>query len=141
MMPPLADFTASEAVTLIIGLVGGGGLAGLITAWSQKNKSDADIDNIAAEAASKVRETLGAAVDDLREHIDYQDQQIKHLEEVQRKYFAATAYTRRLFHWLQSFCEIVEPEWLERHPKPHVPDDLRPDIAPETVQTTNEEDK
>ena len=81
-------------------------------------------------------------MDDLREHVAYQSEQIKHLEEVQRKYFAATAYTRRLFHWLQSFCEITEPEWLAAHPKPSLPDDLRADIAPETIsQTTKHEEE
>ena len=139
-MPPFAQLVQSQELwtTLIIGLIGGGGLAGLITAWSNRNRSEADIDNIAAEAASKVRETLGATVDDLREHVAYQSEQIKHLEEVPRKYFAATAYTRRLFHWLQSFCEIAEPEWLAQHPKPSLPDDLRPDIAPETVSKESE---
>lgn len=27
----------------------------------------------------------------------------------------------------------MEPEFLARHPKPRLPDELRPDIAPETV--------
>ncbi|KAB8289300.1 PRTRC system protein E [Bifidobacterium ramosum] len=141
-MPPLQQLFASTEfwTALILALVGGGGLGGLIGAWSTRNKTEADIDNIAAEAASKVRETLGATVDDLREHVDYQARQIKHLEEVQEKYFKATAYTRRLFHWLQDFCEIAEPDWIASHPKPSLPDDLRPDIAPETIGTHSKEE-
>ena len=42
-------------------------------------------------------------------------------------------YTRSLFHWLQEFCEIMEPDFLARYPKPRLPDKLRPDIAPETI--------
>ncbi|MFC2619090.1 MAG: PRTRC system protein E, partial [Bifidobacterium dentium] len=57
----------------------------------------------------------------------------KNLEEQQKKNLVVTTYTRSLFHWLQEFCEIVEPEFLARHPKPRLPDELRPDIAPETV--------
>lgn len=49
-----------------------------------------------------------------------------------RKYFALAEYTRRLFHWLQQFCEVVNPDFLERHPKPHLPDELRGDIMPES---------
>ena len=60
-------------------------------------------------------------------------------QDVQRKYFKAVAYTRSLFHWLQSFCELVEPEFLKRHPKPSLPDELRPDVAPETITESNKE--
>lgn len=55
------------------------------------------------------------------------------LKEKQEEYFALGAYTRSLFHWLQEFCEIMEPDFLARHPKPRLPDKLRPDIAPETI--------
>ena len=70
----------------------------------------------------------------MREQVDEQEGQIEHLEKQQRKYFALTAYTRSLFHWLQEFCEIIEPEFLKRHPKPHLPDELRADVAPETLE-------
>ena len=78
-------------------------------------------------------------IDPLREQVAYQAEQIRRLEEVQRKYFKAVAYTRSLFHWLQSFCELVEPEFLKRHPKPSLPDELRPDVAPETITESNKE--
>ena len=61
------------------------------------------------------------------------------MEEVQRKYFKAVAYVRGLSHWLQSFCAVVEPEFLKRHPKPSLPDELRPDVAPETIESNKEE--
>ena len=70
----------------------------------------------------------------MREQVESQEEQIQHLEDQQRKYFALAAYTRQLFHWLQQFCEIVEPDFLKRHPKPHLPDELRADVAPETVE-------
>lgn len=61
----------------------------------------------------------------MREQVESQEEQIQHLESQQRKYFTLTAYTRDLFHWLGLFCEIIEPEFLKRHPKPHLPDELR----------------
>ncbi|NEG55476.1 PRTRC system protein E [Bifidobacterium platyrrhinorum] len=134
-MPPFQElFTSTEFWTaVILALLGGGGIGGIVGAWANKDKTEADIDNIAAEAARKIQETLGATVESLRTQVDYQEQQIEHLEKVQRKYFTAVGYTRRLFHWLQDFCELAEPEFLARHPKPNLPDELRPDIAPETI--------
>lgn len=70
----------------------------------------------------------------MREQVESQEEQIQHLESQQRKYFALTAYTRSLFHWLQTFCEIIEPDFLANHPKPRLPDELRADIAPETLK-------
>lgn len=125
---------------LILALIGGGGLGGLVGAWSNRRKNEADIDGITADAADKaVRILTESIIDPLREQVAYQAEQIRRLEEVQRKYFKAVAYTRSLFHWLQSFCELVEPEFLKRHPKPSLPDELRPDVAPETIESIKEE--
>lgn len=125
---------------LILALIGGGGLGGLVGAWSNRRKNEADIDGITADAADKaVRILTESIIDPLREQVAYQAEQIRRLEEVQRKYFKAVAYTRSLFHWLQSFCELVEPEFLKRHPKPSLPDELRPDVAPETITESNKE--
>lgn len=125
---------------LILALIGGGGLGGLVGAWSNRRKNEADIDGITADAADKAVKILTESIiDPLREQVAYQAEQIRRLEEVQRKYFKAVAYTRSLFHWLQSFCELVEPEFLKRHPKPSLPDELRPDVAPETITESNKE--
>ena len=125
---------------LILALIGGGGLGGLVGAWSNRRKNEADIDGITADAADKaVRILTESIIDPLREQVAYQAEQIRRLEEVQRKYFKAVAYTRSLFHRLQSFCELVEPEFLKRHPKPSLPDELRPDVAPETITESNKE--
>lgn len=126
---------------LILALIGGGGLGGLVGAWSNRRKNEADIDGLTADAADKAVKILtDSIINPLREQVTYQEQQIQHLEEVQRKYFTAVAYTRSLFHWLQSFCELVEPEFLKRHPKPSLPDELRPDVAPETIIESNKEE-
>ncbi len=125
---------------LILALIGGGGLGGMVGAWSNRRKNEADIDGITADAADKAVKILTESIiDPLREQVAYQAEQIRRLEEVQRKYFKAVAYTRSLFHWLQSFCELVEPEFLKRHPKPSLPDELRPDVAPETIESNKEE--
>ena len=125
---------------LILALIGGGGIGGLVGAWSNSRKNEADIDSITADAADKAVKILtDSIISPLREQVAYQEEQIRHLEEVQRKYFTAVAYTRSLFHWLQDFCELVEPDFLARHPKPSLPDELRPDVAPETIESNKEE--
>ena len=126
-MPPLDLFSSQEFWTaVIVALVGGGGVGAIIGAVSSRRKDTADI---AAQACDILTDSV---IKPLREQVDEQEGQIEHLEKQQRKYFALTAYTRSLFHWLQEFCEIVDPDFLERHPKPHLPDELRADIAPET---------
>lgn len=128
-MPPLDLFSSQEFWTaVIVALVGGGGVGAIIGAVSSRRKDTADI---AAQACDILTDSV---INPLREQVDEQEGQIEHLEKQQRKYFALTAYTRSLFHWLQEFCEIIEPEFLKRHPKPHLPDELRADVAPETLE-------
>lgn len=141
-MSPFHDLFSSTEFwsALILALIGGGGLGGMVGAWSNRRKNEADIDGITADAADKaVRILTESIIDPLREQVAYQAEQIRRLEEVQRKYFKAVAYTRSLSHWLQSFCAVAEPEFLKRHPKPSLPDELRPDVAPETIESNKEE--
>ena len=121
-------------IAIVTGLLGGGTVSGLVTAWFSRRKTAAEAASIIAEASKRALDTVTESViNPLREQVEYQERQIAHLEAQQEKYFLAVAYTRRLMHWLQSFCEVVEPGFLERNPKPSLPDELRPDIAPETV--------
>lgn len=126
-MQPLDLLSSTEFwMSLFVALVGGGGVGAIIGAISSRRKDTADI---AAQACDILTDSV---IKPLREQVDEQAGQIEHLEKQQRKYFALAEYTRRLFHWLQQFCEVVDPDFLERHPKPHLPDELRADIAPET---------
>lgn len=143
-MSPFHDLFSSAEFwsALILALLGGGGIGGLVGTWSNSRKTEADIDGITADAADKAVKILTESIiSPLREQVTYQEEQIRHLEDVQRKYFKIVAYVRGLSHWLQSFCEVVEPEFLERHPKPSLPDELRPDVAPETIQEPNKEEQ
>lgn len=122
-------------IAIIGGVCGGGAVSSVVTAFLQRRKTRAEESQIIASAAKQALDTVTEdVINPLREQLDYQERQIEHLESQQRKYFLAVAYTRKLFHWLQSFCEVVEPSFLESHPKPSLPDELRPDIAPETVK-------
>lgn len=126
---------------------------------AQEEHEQAEADKLAAEAAETAVHILtDSVIQPLREQVESQGAQIQYLErkqaeqarnleakqknleeqqkknlEVAQKNLVVTTYTRSLFHWLQEFCEIMEPEFLARHPKPRLPDELRPDIAPETL--------
>lgn len=72
---------------------------------------------------------LVEAQGELKKQIDTQDEKIDKLIESRDKlqYIndVETGYIRSLGHWLAQFCEIIEPEFLCRHPKPPLPDELR----------------
>lgn len=78
---------------------------------------------------------LVEAQGELKKQIDAQDQKIDKLiesrDELQHINDLETSYLRSLGHWLAKFCEIVEDEeFLNRNPKPSLPDELRSRICP-----------
>lgn len=111
----------TDILTAIIG-VGGVALGGLIT-WLANRRSD----------LTSAYQALVSAQGDMKRQIDAQDQKIaaliKHRDELQYTIDLETGYIRALGHWLSTFCEFIEPEFLENHPKPSLPDDLRDRIA------------
>lgn len=78
---------------------------------------------------------LVEAQGELKKQIDAQDEKIDKLiesrDELQHLNDMETSYIRKLGHWLAQFCEIIEDEeFLTRHPKPSLPDELRNRISP-----------
>lgn len=110
-----------EIFTAIIG-VGGVALGGIIT-WLANRRSD----------LTSAYQDLVSAQGDMKRQIDAQDQKIdaliKHRDELQYTIDLETGYIRALGHWLAQFCEIIEPEFLDKNPKPSLPDALRDRIA------------
>ena len=111
----------TDIITAIIGL-GGVAIGGLI-AWLAHRRSD----------LTSAYQALVSAQGDMKKQIDAQDQKIsaliKNRDTMQYTIDLETGYIRALGHWLSQFCEIIEPEFLENHPKPSLPDDLRDRIA------------
>ena len=110
-----------EILTAIIG-VGGVAIGGIIT-WLANRRSD----------LTSAYQALVSTQGDMKRQIDAQDQKINALianrDELQYTIDLETGYIRALGHWLSNFCEIIDPEFLENHPKPSLPDDLRDRIA------------
>lgn len=111
----------TDIITAIIGL--SSVAIGELIAWLAHRRSD----------LTSAYQALVSAQGDMKRQIDAQDQKInaliKNRDELQYTSDLETGYIRALGHWLAQFCEIIEPEFLENHPKPSLPDDLRDRIA------------
>lgn len=77
---------------------------------------------------------LVEAQGELKKQIDAQDQKIDKLiqtrDELQHVSDLETGYIRSLGHWLANFCKVIDKEFLNQHPKPSLPDELRDRICP-----------
>lgn len=111
----------TDILTAIIG-VGGVALGSLLT-WVSNRRSD----------LTSAYQALVSAQGGMKQQIDAQDQKISALiktrDAMQYTIDLETGYVRALGHWLAQFCEIIDPEFLENHPKPSLPDELRDRIA------------
>lgn len=141
-----AQLDTTIIVAIITGVVS---LAISLIGFKSKKKSDE------AEAFKNMQETIEGLHRDIKE----QDHRIGHLshlvisEQEQRRQAEAnlleekqktlenTAYLRAVGHWFAGLCEVLDPAWLGAHPKPHLPDIIRPEINALTVGTDLEVNK
>ena len=102
-----------------------------------------------AEAFKSMQETIEGLHHDIKE----QDRRIGHLShlviseqeqrrqaeinllEERQKTIENTAYLRALGHWFEALCGVLDPAWLKAHPKPHLPNIIRPKISALTAGT------
>lgn len=112
----------NELITSIIGVVGIA-VGGTIT-WASTRRNN----------LTTAYQHLVEAQGELKKQIDAQDEKIDKLiksrDELQNINDLETGYIRSLSHWLAQFCEIIDEEFLTRHPKPSLPDRLRNRIYP-----------
>lgn len=112
----------TELISSILGLAGIA-IGGTIT-WATTRRNN----------LTTAYRHLVEAQGELKKQIDAQDEKIDKLirtrDELQRTSDLETSYIRKLGHWLSEFCEIVDEEFLTRHPKPSLPDELRDRICP-----------
>lgn len=112
----------TELITSIIGFAGIA-VGGTIT-WVANHR------NSLATSYQRLVEAQG----ELKKQIDAQDEKINKLiqtrDELQHVSDLETGYIRALGHWLANFCKITDKEFLEQHPKPSLPNELRDRICP-----------
>lgn len=111
----------TELISSIFG-VAGITVGGIIT-WLTTRRAD----------LTTAYQHLVEAQGELKKQIDAQDEKIDKLiksrDELQAINDMETGYIRSLGHWLAQFCEIVDSEFLARHPKPSLPDTLRDRVS------------
>ena len=112
----------TELITSIIGLAGIA--VGSIITWASTRRNN----------LTTAYQHLVEAQGELKKQIDAEDEKINKLiqtrDELQHISDLETGYIRSLGHWLAKFCEVVDGEFLTRHPKPSLPDELRNRICP-----------
>ncbi|WP_094660625.1 hypothetical protein [Pseudoscardovia radai] len=132
-------------VAFLVAAVGGGGLGGLITAVIGRRRTMAERDSLAADAARKAVDILTVDViqplrdeaGDQRKRADRLAARVDQLEAEEAAYVSAVRYIRALCHWLDPAVTAIDPGYMSLHPKPRLPDDLRPYIAHNSEEGTS----
>lgn len=98
-------------------------IVALVT-WMQNNKTN----------LSEAYRRLSEAQLNMQREIDRQDEKLaEFVSERDRLIYQddlKTSYIRAIGHWLSELCNVLDPEFLERYPKPRLPDELRGTIEP-----------
>lgn len=98
-------------------------IVALVT-WMQNNKTN----------LSEAYRQLSEAQLNMQREIDRQDEKLtEFVSERDRLRYQddlKTSYIRAIGHWLGELCHVLDPEFLERYPKPRLPDELRGTIEP-----------
>ena len=112
----------TELISSIIGLAGIA-VGGTIT-WASTRRND----------LTTAYQHLVEAQGELKKQIDAQDEKINKLiqtrDELQHVSDLETGYIRSLGHWLAKFCQVIDDDFLNRNPKPNLPNELRDRICP-----------
>ena len=108
-------------VALVTGLCA---IAVAAVTWVQNRRGD----------LSEAYRRLSEAQLNMQREIDRQDEKlaafIRERDELRRQDDLKTSYIRSIGHWLGELCQVLDPEFLAKYPKPRLPDGLRDIIEP-----------
>lgn len=108
-------------VALVTGLCA---IAVAAVTWAQNRRGN----------LSEAYRRLSEAQLNMQQEIDRQDEKlaafIHERDELRRQDDLKTAYIRAIGHWIGELCKVLDPEFLEKYPKPRLPDGLRDTIEP-----------
>lgn len=110
---------------IIVALVTG--LCAIVVAavtWAQNRRGD----------LSEAYRQLSEAQLNMQREIDRQDEKlaefIQERDQLRYQDDLKTSYIRAIGHWIGELCNVLDPEFLKRYPKPRLPDGLRSTIEP-----------
>lgn len=110
---------------IIVALVTG--LCAIVVAavtWAQSRRGN----------LSEAYRRLSEAQLNMQQEIDRQEEKlaafVRERDELRFQDDLKTSYIRAIGHWLGELCNVLDPEFLKRYPKPSLPDGLRSTIEP-----------
>jgi cell division protein FtsB len=126
-MPPWLALLDKDVLIAIIGLIGAlsGGL--VVTISSHRNNL-AHAYNELAQAQSEMQKEIDAQDEKLKQLFADNSRLRKEEREFEDRDLERTRYLRELMHWLDGLCQSGEIAYTKDHPKPHLPDGMRPDF-------------
>lgn len=93
-------------------------------AWAQNRRGDlSEAYRRLSEAQLNMQQEIDRQDEKLAEFIHERDE-LRYLDDLK------TSYIRSMGHWLNELCKVLDPEFLQQHPKPRLPDALRSTIEP-----------
>jgi cell shape-determining protein MreC len=120
-----------DVLIAIIGLVGAlaGGLVVSITNTITGHRSNlTHAYNELTQAQGKMQEEIDAQDEKLKWLFDENRKLRREEHELEDRDLERTRYLRELMHWLDGLCQTGEIAYTRSHPKPHLPDGMRPDF-------------
>jgi hypothetical protein len=127
LMPPWITLLDKDVLVAIIGLVGAiaGGL--VVTISSHRNNL-AHAYNELAQAQGEMQKEIDAQDEKLKTLFADNKRLLREQHEFEDRDLERTRYLRELMHWLDGLCQSDEIAYTRDHPKPHLPDGMRPDF-------------
>lgn len=108
-------------VALVTGLCA---IAVATVTWVRNRRGDlSEAYRRLSEAQLNMQQEIDRQNEKLAEFISERDR-LRYLDDLK------TSYIRAMGHWLGELCHVLDPEFLERYPKPRLPDGLRSTIEP-----------
>lgn len=130
-MIPMSPFDVDNVlVALITGLISFA--VAFITSRTQAKSNEQNADKTRAETESLLRQQLEdtdkrlnslshAVSDEMRQRCQAE----ANLYDAEQQLSSSIAYVRALGHWLNAMCKMLDKDWLDEHPKPRLPDEIR----------------
>ena len=122
------DKDVTVALIGLIGAVVGGLVVGVLNIVSAHRGNLAHAYNELASAQGRMQEEIDAQDEKLRRLFTDNDRLRKEEHRFEDRDLERTRYLRELMHWLDGLCQSGEIAYTRDHPKPHLPDGMRPEF-------------
>jgi cell shape-determining protein MreC len=130
-MPTWLTLLDKDVLIAIIGLIGaiaGGLVVSIANTIASHRSSLAHAYNELTQAQGKLQEKIDAQDEKLKWLFDENRKLRREEHELEDRDLERTRYLRELMHWLDGLCQTGDIAYTRSHPKPHLPDGMRPDF-------------